>query len=173
MNSRKDAWGYVLGHRTGKKTAGKIYTVADVYDAMLIVAMLERLEYDPMVRGYRTNYPAHLVKDEWTAYGYTEADSRYQPTAYDVTLRNRVEPLLAECKRDCDRKAVDALFIRYRIGQGGVTGEDKLVSWHIIGGLLRCSAERAIAYADEAAQWLAERLGRSGIKTTAKGPGAF
>lgn len=173
MTGRQDAWSYILGHRTGKKSAPQIYTAADVERALLINAMLERLEYDPMHRGYKSTYPAHLVKDEWSAYGYTEAASRYQPTAEDVSLRNRIEPLLAECRRVCDRKAADAIFMRYRVGHGGVTGEDKLVSWHIVGGHLRCSAERAISYADEAAQWLAERLGRSRVKTTATGPGAF
>lgn len=152
--------GRSIYHSSNGKKTEKVFSAADVEHALLINAMLERIEYDPMFRGYKTTYPAHLVKDEWTAYGYTEAASRYQPTAEDVSLRNRIEPLLAECRVDCDAKAVDALFARYRIGQGGVTGEDKLVSWHIVGGIIRCSPERAVAYADEAIQWLAARLAR-------------
>ena len=152
--------GRAIYHRSKVKKTSQEFSAADVERALLINAMLERIEYDPMFRGYKTTYPAHLVKDEWTAYGYTEADSRYQPTAEDISLRNRIEPLLAECRRECERKAAIALFARYRIGQGGVTGEDKLLPWHIVGGIIHCSPERAVAYADEAIQWLAARLAR-------------
>lgn len=152
--------GRAIYHSSKGKKTGQEFSAADVERALLICAMMERLEYDPMFRGYKTTYPAHLVKDEWSAYGYTEADSRYQPTAEDVSLRNRIEPLLAECRVDCDAKAADALFARYRIGQGGVTGEDKILPWHIVAGIIRCSPERAVAYADEAIQWLIVRLSR-------------
>lgn len=135
--------------------------LSDDVDKMLVIySLLERIDPSPAPADAKSGYPADMIRHSFNeAYGYSDAESRYQPTPEDISVRDALEPLLAEAKRTLDPVAVSCLFLRYRIGHGGIADETELMPWHLVASVVKVkTAERAVGYADEVVAWLQARF---------------
>ena len=139
----------------------------DVDKMLVIASLVERVLPKALPTQYRSNWPIELILESInTAYGYTDAGSRYQPKPEDISRSyDTVQRLLAQMQEEGGQTAKwrAAIIGRYRM-QGGIRLELELMPWRDLSSWLdlrhdlRISHEGARKWVSSGIAWLEARL---------------
>jgi hypothetical protein len=145
----------------------KNHASVDIDKMLVIASLVERVLPKALPVQYRSNWPIELIIESInTAYGYTEAGSRYQPKPEDISRSyDTVQRLLAEMQAagDQERKWRAAIIGRYRM-QSGIRLELDLMPWRDLASWLdlrhdlRISHEGSRKWVAKGIQWMEASL---------------
>jgi hypothetical protein len=135
-------------------------------DKMLVTASLvERVMPKALPTQHRSNWPIEMIVESVnTAYGYTEAGSRYQPKPEDVTVWMRVHDLLGAMQAEGGQalKWRAAIIGRYRM-QSGIRLELELMPWRDLSSWLelkhdlKANKDTASIWVKRGIEWMVAR----------------
>ncbi len=136
------------------------------HEILLKSAMVERVMPSAMAGGYRSNWPIELMIESInTAYGYTDARSRFQPRPEDVTGWVKVHDLLSRMNDVGGTRAKWrlALIGRYRF-QSGISLETDLMTfrhlsdWLYLKHDIKVSHTTAKEYVRLGLEWIGSKI---------------